>query len=55
MNLARERYQLGAITFVELVDAQTVFVQADADHTRALFAFHDSVTALEALIGASLR
>jgi outer membrane protein len=55
LNLARERYQLGAITFVELVDAQTVFVQADADRTRALFAYHDSVTTLEALIGASLR
>jgi outer membrane protein len=55
LNLARERYQLGAITFVELVDAQTVFVQADADRTRALFLYHDSVTTLEALVGASLR
>ncbi len=55
LNLARERYQLGAITFVELVDAQTVFVQADADRTGALFAYHDSVTTLEALVGASLR
>jgi outer membrane protein len=55
LNLARERYQLGAITFVELVDAQTVFVQADADRTRAFFAYHDSVTNLEALVGASLR
>lgn len=55
LNLARERYQLGAITFVELVDAQTVFVQADADRTGAIFAFHDSVTNLEALVGASLR
>jgi len=55
LNLARERYQLGAITFVELVDAQTVFIQADADRTRAIFAYHDSVTTLEALVGASLR
>jgi outer membrane protein TolC len=55
LNLARERYQLGAITFVELVDAQTVFVNADADRTRAVFAYHDAVTTLEALVGATLR
>lgn len=55
MNLARQRYQLGAITFVELVDAQTLFAQAEADRTIAIFAYHDSVTNLEALIGTSLR
>jgi len=55
LTLARERYQLGAITFVELVDAQTLFAQADADRTIAIFAYHDSVTNLEALIGTSLR
>ncbi len=55
LDLARQRYQLGAITFVELVDAQTLFAQADADRTFALFAYHDSVTTLEALVGASLR
>jgi outer membrane protein TolC len=55
LSLARERYQLGAITFVELVDAQTVFISADADRTRAVFAYHDSVTTLEALVGATLR
>jgi len=55
LNLARERYQLGAITFVELVDAQTLSAQADADRTVAIFAYHDVVTTLEALVGASLR
>ena len=55
LNLARERYQLGAITFVELVDAQTLSAQADADRTVAVFAYHDAVTNLEALVGASLR
>ena len=55
LNLARERYQLGAITFVELVDAQTLSAQADADRTVAVFAYHDAVTILEALVGASLR
>ncbi len=55
LSLARERYQLGAITFVELVDAQSVFAQAEADRTVAVFAYHDSVTTLEALVGVPLR
>jgi len=55
LRLARERYQLGAITFVELVDAQTVLALADRDRIAAVFAYHDAVTNLEALVGASLR
>jgi outer membrane protein len=53
--LARERYQLGAITFVELMDAQTVLSQAESDRIVAVFAYHDAITELEALVGASLR
>ena len=55
LRLARERYQLGAITFVDLVNAQTVLAQADRDRTAAVFAYHDAVSALEALVGTSLR
>ena len=55
LRLARERYQLGAITFVELVDAQTLLAQADRDRIIAVFAYHDAVTRLEALVGSSLR
>jgi outer membrane protein len=55
LRLARERYQLGAITFVELMDAQTVLEQAEADRIAAVYAYHDAVTTLEALIGVSLR
>ena len=53
--LARERYQLGEITFVDLVAAQTVLAQTEVDQIRAVFAYHDVVTNLEALVGASLR
>jgi outer membrane protein TolC len=53
--LARERYQLGEITFVDLVAAQTVLAQAEVDRIRAVFAYHDVVTNLEALVGAPLR
>ena len=55
LRLARERYQLGEITFVDLVDAQTVLAQAEADQISAVFAYHDLVTTLESLIGTSLR
>ena len=53
--LARERYQLGEITFVDLVSAQTVSAQAEADRLAAVYAYHDLVTALEALVGSRLR
>jgi outer membrane protein len=55
LDLARERYQLGEITFVDLVDAQTVLAQAEADRLAAVYAYHDLVTTLEALVGAPLR
>lgn len=53
--LAQERYRLGEITFVDLVDAQTVLAQAEVDQIQAVFAYHDLVTNLEALVGTSLR
>jgi len=53
--LARERYQLGEITFVDLVDAQTVLAQAEADRLNAVYAYHDLVTSLETLVGQPLR
>jgi outer membrane protein len=55
LDLARERYRLNAITFVELVAAQTQLAAADRDFTAAVFAYHDTVTNLEALLGTSLR
>lgn len=55
LRLARERYQLGAITFVELVDAQTVLAQAERDRIGAVYAYHDLVTDLEAIVGTPLR
>jgi outer membrane protein len=55
LRLARERYQLGEITFVDLVSAQTVLAQAEADRISAIFAYHDLVTTLEALVGSPLR
>ena len=55
LRLARERYQAGIIPFFELVEAETVKVQADRDLLSAIYAFHDSLTALEAVVGSPLR
>lgn len=55
LRLARERYQLGEITFVDLVTAQTTLAQAERDRVSAIFAYHDLITSLEALVGRPLR
>jgi len=53
--LARERYQLGEITFVDLVAAETTLAQAERDRISAVFAYHDLITSLETLVGSPLR
>ncbi len=55
LRLARERYQVGAITFVDLVDAETVLAQADQAYLAAVYAYHDAVTELESVVGEPLR
>lgn len=55
LRLAGERYRLGAISIVELVDAETVKAEADQAYVNAVFAYHDAVTELEAAVGAELR
>ena len=55
LRLAQERYRLGAATFLELGEAETVKAQADRDLIAAIFAYHDALASLEALVGTSLR
>ncbi len=55
LRLAREQYQVGSVTFVDLVNAETVAAQANSDRISAVYAYHDAVTSLETLVGASLR
>jgi outer membrane protein len=55
LRLSGERYRLGAISIVELVDAETVKAEADQAYVNAVFAYHDAVTELEAVVGAELR
>jgi len=53
--LAQERYRLGGATFLELGEAETVKAQADRDRIAAIFAYHDALANMEALVGTPLR
>lgn len=55
LRLARGRYELGAINFVELIEAETLKARADRARLSAVYAFHDALAALEAAVGEPLR
>lgn len=55
LRLARERYRLGAASFLELQDAATIKARADRAYLEAIYSFHESMAALEAAVGRSLR
>lgn len=55
LRLAGERYRVGAISFVDLVDAETVKAEADQAYVNSVHAYHDTVTELEAVVGTDLR
>lgn len=54
LRLSQERYRLGAGTFLELLDSQTLAAQAEVDYINAVYAFHNSLAALEAAVGRRL-
>ena len=55
LELARERYRVGAITFVDLTDAETRKSRADREYLSAVYAFHEALAALETAVGQNLR
>jgi outer membrane protein len=55
LRLAQERFRMGAASSIELTDAQTNLAQAEQGRIAAVYGFHRSVAALEALIGRPLR
>lgn len=54
LELARERYRLGAGDIVELAQAQATKALADRDHLNAVYTFHENFAALEAAVGEPL-
>jgi outer membrane protein len=55
LRLAEERFRFGAASSVEVTDAQTNLAQAEKDQIDAVYDFHKSLAALEALVGQPLR
>lgn len=54
LELARDRYRLGAGSILELNEAQTSRARADQAHLAAIYAFHENLAALEAAVGRPL-
>jgi outer membrane protein len=55
LELASERYRLGAGSILELTQAQATKALADQSQLAAFYAFHESLAALEAAVGRPLR
>ena len=43
LRLARERFRVGLAAFLELLEAETLKVEADREQITAIFAYHDSL------------
>jgi len=55
LELARERYRLGAGSILELTQAQETKIRADYAQLTAIYTFHETLAALEAAVGIPLR
>jgi outer membrane protein len=55
LRMSRERFRLGAATSLEVTDAQTRLADAERAVIDAVYTYHKSLAALEALVGAPLR
>jgi outer membrane protein len=55
LQLAQERYRVGATTFVDLTTARGEYERAETDRIDAIYEFHRAYAALEAAVGRTLR
>ncbi|MEZ4414170.1 MAG: TolC family protein [Gemmatimonadota bacterium] len=55
LRLAQEQYRIGSVSFIDLVEAETVRAQADRALVDAIFTYHENLASLESLVGTSLR
>ncbi|MCA9737252.1 MAG: TolC family protein [Gemmatimonadota bacterium] len=55
LRLAQEQYRIGSVSFIDLVEAETVKAQADRALIDAVFTYHENLASLESLVGTSLR
>ncbi len=55
LRLEQERYRLGLSNFIALAEAVTVKARADREIIAGIFAYHDAIADLEAVVGVPLR
>ena len=55
LNLAQERYRVGANTFIEVSQARDDYARAQTDYLNAVYDLHRSFAQLEAAVGRPLR
>lgn len=55
LRLAQERFRFGLTSSVEVTDAQTSLAEAERGRIDAVYNYHKSLSALEALVGQALR
>lgn len=54
LELARERYALGAASYLELLQGEESLATAERDYLNAVYDFHNNLSSLEAAVGARL-
>ena len=54
LELAQERYRLGALSYIDLSEATTLKARADRAYLASVYTFHQALAALEAAIGRPL-
>ncbi|MBC7788698.1 MAG: TolC family protein [Anaerolineae bacterium] len=55
LNLAQERYRVGASTFLEVTEARASVERAETERINAIYDYHKAFAALESAVGRSLR
>ena len=54
LELARERYRLGGLSYIDLSEATTLKARADRAYLASVYTFHQALAALEAAVGRPL-
>ena len=55
LDLAQERFRVGANTFVDVVQSRADYQRAESDRITAIYEFHRAYATLESAVGRPLR
>ncbi|HEX5436482.1 MAG TPA: TolC family protein, partial [Gemmatimonadaceae bacterium] len=55
LELAQEKYRVGAASFIDLNTASVTYAQAENEYITAVYEYHKAFAALEAAVGQPLR